>query len=188
MALFRRKTADRERIEALQFDVTVLTARLTESERIAEELRERLAASERLGTAMAERLSDSERNADESHGDLQRRLDELSDGITIVDTRVTSVSTELANQVSELGNEIDALGEAVDDRDGRAGGPAADVSPDLSAVVAELHGTVDEVVQEVLDEVESSQQRLAAEQVRYQIQFRSELAEVADRLRRPRAS
>ena len=56
------------------------------------------------------------RHADESHHDLQRRLDELSDGITIVDTRVTSVSTELANQVSELGNEIDALGEQLETR------------------------------------------------------------------------
>ena len=66
----------------------------------------------------------------------------------------TSTSTELANQISELSGDVDALG--------------GDTPPS------------DEVVEELRD----AQIRLASEQARYQIAFRQDLADLADRLRR----
>ena len=82
----------------------------------------------------------------------------LASHVELVDSRVTNVATELVNQVTELGHEIEGL-------------------PEPSTA------TPDDVLAQ-LDEVQTSQERLASEQVRYQIQFRRDLAEVADRTRR----
>jgi hypothetical protein len=89
--------------------------------------------------------------------DLGARLEAMSKQLSDLDDRVTAVSRELANQLSELGNDIDALA----NRPEGAG--------------------VDEAV---LEELRDSQLRLANEQVRYQIAFRSDLARVAEQLRK----
>lgn len=99
--------------------------------------------------------------------ELRERLDELARQTTSIDARVTSVSIELANQLTELGNDIDELAQ-------RGG------QPDLEARLTER---LDAAIDDVLDSTE----RLAAEQARYEIQFRSDLAELAERLRRPSA-
>lgn len=91
---------------------------------------------------------------------LTARLDQVAAQLSDLDTRVTMVSRELANQLSELGNDIDALAQRPD------GAP------------------VDE---EVLEELRDSQLRLANEQARYQIAFRSDLARLAEQMRRPPA-
>ena len=88
--------------------------------------------------------------------DLRTRVDAVVAQLTALDARITSVSTELANQLRELGGDIDALG---------ARPPAA----------------VDEGS---LEEVRDTQVRLANEQARYQIAFREDLADLAERLRR----
>jgi len=80
--------------------------------------------------------------------------------IDAVDARITAISTELANQLEELSREIDA-----------DHAPAAPIAPEL----------LDESIEALRD----TQIRLANEQARYQIAFRRELAELADRLRRP---
>lgn len=90
--------------------------------------------------------------------DLGARLDTVTKQLADLDVRVTSVSRELANQLSELGNDIDALAQRPD------GAP------------------VDE---EVLEELRDAQLRLANEQARYQIAFRSDLARLAEQVRRP---
>ena len=66
-----------------------------------------------------------------------------------------------------MSNDLDVLLEATDD-------PGAEATDDSSAAV-EL----------AIEAVQSSTERLAAEQARYQIAFREDLAELAERLRRP---
>ena len=95
-----------------------------------------------------------------AESELARRLDELAAQVTALDARLTSVSRELANQLTELGNDIDTLQQR----------------PDGAAV--------DEAV---LDGLQDAQTRLANEQARYQIAFRSDLARLAEELRKPRS-
>ncbi len=111
---------------------------------------------------------------------LRDQLAELSDRTAGIDARVTSVSTELTNQLVELSSDIDALNRT-DERSGTSddGGSAVDTEA-LEARIAER---LDVAIDDVLDATE----RLAAEQARYQITFRADLAELADRLRRPGA-
>jgi chromosome segregation ATPase len=89
---------------------------------------------------------------------LRAQMARLVERIDALDHRITTVSTELANQIGELGTEMEALSE----RD---------------------HG--DAAASEALTRLEESQTRLANEQARYQIAFRQDLAELAERVRRP---
>ncbi len=77
--------------------------------------------------------------------------------LRVIDDRLVHMGREFANQIHELSMGIDGLEKYADS---------------ISAeTVAELHG---------------AQARLAAEQVRYEIAFRQDLAEIADQLRRAR--
>jgi hypothetical protein len=101
-----------------------------------------------------------------------------------MDQRVTSVSTELANQLTELSRDIDDL-----NRQQAAARSAADDTPDSPGAAvdtAELEARLAERLDAAMDDVLDATERLAAEQARYEIQFRADLAELADRLRRPR--
>ena len=84
--------------------------------------------------------------------------------IASLEQRVTSVSTELANQLNELGNDIDGL--AAHQNQQPAAAPAS---------------AIDE---EVLADLRVAQVRLAAEQARYEIAFRQDLAVLAEQVRR----
>lgn len=86
--------------------------------------------------------------------ELGAAMQRISERIDEIDGRITSISTELANQITEMSGELDGLS-------GR-------------------HAPTDEVI----DELRGAQLRLAGEQARYQIAFRQDLAELADRLRR----
>lgn len=85
---------------------------------------------------------------------------QATEQVASIEQRLNSVSTELANQVSELGRDIDGLAarsnEVSDDSDN----------------------------DEVLDSLKSSQVKLAAEQARYEIAFRQDLAALAEQVRR----
>lgn len=85
---------------------------------------------------------------------LAAQIQRINERIEEVDQRIGSISTELANQITELSGDIDALGGSE---------PPTD---------------------EIVDELRDAQTRLASEQARYQIQFRQDLADLADRLRR----
>jgi tetrahydromethanopterin S-methyltransferase subunit G len=86
--------------------------------------------------------------------ELGAKMQRISERIDEIDGRITSISTELANQITEISGEIDGLG-------------GTELPTD-----------------EVIDELRDAQLRLAGEQARYQIAFRQDLAELADRLRR----
>src|SRR6056297_284732 len=108
---------------------------------------------------------------------LRSQLEAVTNRMDALDLRVTNVSTELANQLTELSNDIEQLA-----RQPAADGESATVDPD------ELEAKLAERLDVAIDEVHDSTERLAAEQARYQIQFRQDLAELAERLRRPGAS
>ncbi|MDO8389083.1 MAG: hypothetical protein Q7V57_01230 [Actinomycetota bacterium] len=80
--------------------------------------------------------------------------------VNTLEQRLAAVSTELANQVSELGSDIDGL----------------------AAHKGEL--ATGEVGDELIDALKSAQVKLAAEQARYEITFRNDLAALAEQVRR----
>lgn len=104
--------------------------------------------------------------------EVRSHLIRIDEQLALLDHRITSVATELAAQVDELGNEIGAL-EATATRQVGAAGDAerTDTTP----------ASVDP---EVVAQLRAAQERLAAEQARYQIAFREDLAELSDRLGR----
>jgi hypothetical protein len=103
---------------------------------------------------------------------LARATADLTERVEAVDVRVTHVSSELANQVSELGTEVDDLARRAD---------AAQAAEDAREPVAAIDQAV---LEELLTPIRDAQGRLANEQARYQIAFREDLAQLADRLRR----
>jgi DNA repair exonuclease SbcCD ATPase subunit len=109
---------------------------------------------------------------------LREQLTALSEQTSVIDSRVTNVSTELTNQLVELSRDIETLNRGNDVADDPAG-PALDT--------AELEARIAERVDAAIDDVLDATERLAAEQARYEIRFRADLAELADRLRRPSA-
>ena len=85
---------------------------------------------------------------------------QAAEQVAAIEQRLSSVSTELANQVSELGRDIDGL--------------AAHSNEVATGSVSD----------EVIDSLKSSQVKLAAEQARYEIAFRQDLAVLAEQVRR----
>jgi chromosome segregation ATPase len=111
--------------------------------------------------------------------ELREQLAALSEQTSVIDTRVTNVSTELTNQLVELSRDIETLNQGDRGADSSAGTPF-----DPTELEARIAERVDVAIDDVLDATE----RLAAEQARYEIRFRADLAELADRLRRPGAT
>lgn len=89
-------------------------------------------------------------------------IERLSEKVAALDSRVNQVSLELTNQLTELSGDVDRA-----------------ASPD------DTQELIDRVTTQ-LDDLAGGQERLAVEQARYAIQFREDLADLADRLRRPR--
>lgn len=120
---------------------------------------------ERTDSALAEMRSaiDADATGQRTVVDTETRsqLGLLAEKVGAIDSRVNQVSLELTNQLTELSSDIDQAGS----------------TSDVSAAIDDLV--------ERLDEVTGGQERLANEQARYAIQFRNDLAELAERLRRP---
>lgn len=117
---------------------------------------------------------DSSEALDERVAELRDQLDDLARQTSSIDARVTSVSMELANQLTELSSDIDELNR-------RSSEPGESSDVDTAALEARIAERLDVAMDDVLDSTE----RLAAEQARYEIQFRADLAELAERIRRP---
>ena len=101
-------------------------------------------------------------------GDLAKRTNELSHvaGVAsaldarlgVLDGRISSMSAELTHQLHELGNKLESLANSGQDAE-------------------TLHA---------IENLRSSQTRIANEQARYEIAFRQDLAELAELIRRQR--
>jgi len=121
----------------------------------------------------------------EAVDEMRQQLGQMAERMTSLDRRLTNVSTELANQLTELSRDIDEMSRT----------PATTLPPPQAAGLDsaiddldtdELELRLAEKFDMAIDDVRESQQRLAAEQARYEIKFREDLAELAERLRRPR--
>lgn len=109
----------------------------------------------RLSERLDERPEPSSGGVDATEfAEVRQMVERLTGRLDEVDARITSISTELANQISEISNDIEAVG-----------------------------GT-EPPTDEVVDELREAQTRLANEQARYQIAFRHDLADLAERLKR----
>lgn len=121
---------------------------------------------------------------DEHTEQIDGRLDEVAAQTAKLDDRVTNISTELANQLTELSTDLDYIAQGLPPASG-----TAPVDPEVIAakVRQEMDEEIDAKLGIELDDVRANAERLAMEQARYEIQFRQDLAELADRLRRPRS-
>ena len=179
MGLFRKKDDTAEQLRGLHGQLQEMADRLDRSEseklvlieqidRLADEnkqLGSRIDDVSSLEETVEEqraRLADLALVAAALHGDesLRSQLGKVAERMSALDGRVDQISTELVNQLDELGGELDALGRAVEVND-----------------VGQIRTK--------LDDITSGQERLANEQARYEIQFRQDLAEAAERFRRP---
>ena len=91
---------------------------------------------------------------------------ELVTRLSSLDARIIQVGSEVTHQLGELSGDIDVLGRRADS---------------LTDEIAHLTALPQQV-----DGVRTDQLRRANEQARYEIAFRQDLAELAERLQRPR--
>ncbi len=133
-------------------------------------------AAERSGVAdsavaeLAERIDATPTRDSDGDGDRHRQLGQLAEKVTALDSRIHQISIELTNQLGELSADVDS---------------AAGQRPDPAAIIDELQQMMDTRIASQIDDLTGGQERLANEQARYAIQFRQDLAELAERLRRP---
>jgi DNA repair exonuclease SbcCD ATPase subunit len=185
MGLFKKRATDHEELARLKAEIASMGARLQATEAAKGDLDSTVKGLvERLETpspppepppvvptvdpaeldklnAKIERLTNrideddpATRVDTEAVEQLTAKMQRIGERLDEVDQRISSISTELANQITELSGDIESMG-------GKE--PATD---------------------ELVGELRDAQTRLAAEQARYQIAFRQDLADLADRLRR----
>lgn len=109
----------------------------------------------------------------------ETRARQTAEQLSAIEHRMNAVSTELTNQVSELGRDIDGFGSYV------PANAAASVGNPSNAASSNGNGNV-HVSAELLAELQEAQIRLAAEQARYEIAFRQDLAALAEHIRSAR--
>ena len=165
MGLFKRRNEEPGELERLRTGLGELRERLDESDAAKAELGSKIhSLTERLDTPITAPPPEPPTPAVVSPtvelADLEAvraQIARLTVRLEALDRRITTVSTELANQLGELSDDIDTLGKRTE---------------------AEA---IDEAT---LVELRDAQTRLASEQARYQIAFRQDLAEIAERWRR----
>ena len=163
MGLFKRRSDEPGELERLRTGLGELRERLDESDAAKTELGDKIRTlTDRLETPITapphEPPASVAAPVDPAEIEAVRaQIARLTVRLEALDRRITTISTELANQLGELSDDIDTLGK-------RTEGEAVD-----EATIVELRG---------------AQTRLASEQARYQIAFRQDLAEIAERWRR----
>lgn len=158
MGLFSKRTADPDEIERLKHELAEMGARLNASESAKQQLDGQVRGiSERLdrATPPPPKPPAPKPTVEPAEIDkLNALVLRLTTRLDELDRRVTSISTELANQITEIGGDLETMG---------GNEPPSD---------------------QLVEELRDAQTRLAGEQARYQIAFRQDLAELADRLKR----
>jgi chromosome segregation ATPase len=163
MGLFKRRSDEPGELERLRTGLGELRERLDESDAAKSELGAKIRSlTDRLETPITAPPHEPPAPPAPvvSPAELEAvraQIARLTVRLEALDRRITTISTELANQLGELSDDIDTLGK-------RTEGEAID-----EATIVELRG---------------AQTRLASEQARYQIAFRQDLAEIAERWRR----
>ena len=156
-----------EVIAALQERLDQLTESIArQQEQIADVALVATDSAERTDLAVAALRTASEPDATpprDLDDETRAQIGQLAEKVGSLDSRVNQISLELTNQLTELSGDLDRVN---------------------------AHADATELVEKLslrLDDVTGGQERLANEQARYAIQFREDLAELAERLRRPNA-
>ena len=163
MGLFKRRSDEPGELERLRTGLGELRERLDESDAAKSELGDKIRTlTDRLETPITAPPHEPPVSAAPAVGPaeleaVRAQIARLTVRLEALDRRITTISTELANQLGELSDDIDTLGK-------RTEGEAID--------------------EETIVELRGAQTRLASEQARYQIAFRQDLAEIAERWRR----
>ncbi len=189
MGLFKKKATDPGEIERLKADIAVMAARLDKADADKHELGTAVhGIVTRLDTPIApppgppppppEPQKPAVTEAD--LGMLRARMQRLNDRIDEIDARITSIATELANQINELAGEVGTLAVSATQPAWAEGDPGDDDAAAQAAAAAALAGAAEAIAIEIRD----AQVKLANEQARYQIAFRQDLAELAERLKK----
>lgn len=118
-------------------------------------------AEAKLGDLAAANEAADQTPARDLDSETRQHVGQLAEKVSALDSRVNQVSLELTNQLVELSGDLDR----------------ASLQADTTDLIERLAAQ--------LDDVTGGQERLANEQARYAIQFRADLAELAERLRRP---
>lgn len=157
MGLFKKRATDPAEMERLRSEIEAMASRLDAADAHKAELGHQVQhLVTRLETPLTAPPSEPA-PVPLQRGDLDElrdRMEQIANRVAEVDARVTAISTELANQLNEISGELDGI--------------SSDGSPP----------------EQFVDELRDAQTRLANEQARYQIAFRQDLADLADRLRK----
>ena len=176
MGLFRKKTSPAE-FAALTDEISTMKARLDEADEVKAVLLAKVDADKAERLAQRLQTPPSAGSLEDLRADVTELAENLSTieaRMTMLDERMTSISTELANQLTELSGELDVLLDQ----------PTATGGVDAEQLQSIVNDEVRQRLTEAVDDIEASTTRLASEQARYQIQFRKDLAELAERLRK----
>ena len=195
MGLFKKKATDPGELDRLKAEISAMAQRLDRSDADKHELGNTVRGIvTRLDTPIApppeppQRTSTSTSTppppepgppvATQADIDmLNARVQRLSDRIDGIDARITAIATELANQLEELATEVGSLS-TVSPENVESGGSGA--GDEVAAQAAALASAAEAIAVEIRE----AQTKLANEQARYQIAFRQDLAELAERLKR----
>ena len=166
MGLFKRRSEDPAEMERLRTGLGELRERLDESDAAKVELASKIRSlTERLETPITApppeppTPSSPPPVAAAELEAVRAQIARLTVRLEALDRRITTISTELANQLGELSDDIDTLGKRTE---------------------------ADAIDEATLVALRDAQTRLAGEQARYQIAFRQDLAEIAERWRERR--
>ena len=163
MGLFKRRSEDPGELERLRTGLGELRERLDESDAAKVELGSKIRSlTERMETPItapppAPTPSAPPAVAAADLEAVRAQIARLTVRLEALDRRITTISTELANQLGELSDDIDTLGKRTE---------------------------ADAIDEATIVQLRDAQTRLAGEQARYQIAFRQDLAEIAERWRR----
>ena len=117
----------------------------------------------------------------------ETRARQTAEQLVAIEHRVSAVSTELTNQVSELGRDIDGFGAYTNpDGNGHGNGNGNGHANGNGNGHANGNGKA-AISAELLAELQAAQIKLAAEQARYEIAFRQDLATLAEHVRRTKS-
>jgi len=188
MGLFKKRVTDPAEIERLQTEIAAMGARLNATDAANSQLdhtvrgiTDRLDASTPPPPAPPPPAPPPTAEALDSSG-----LDDLNERMDILTSRVDEGRAGAVDpaEIERVGAEVERIGRRLDEVDARI----TSISTELANQITELSGELDtngSVPGEALvDELRDAQTRLAGEQARYQIAFRQDLADLAERLKR----
>ncbi|HEY5663454.1 MAG TPA: hypothetical protein VIS05_05400 [Ilumatobacter sp.] len=157
MGLFKKRATEPNEVERLRHEITSMAARLDEAD----------AAKQRLG--------------EQVHGIVQRLDTPLTPPPAAPPVAEPPVDPDafraLLGRVHDLAARLEGL-------DARITSVSTELANQIAELSSDLDGVGDADIAGLTEQLHDAQVKLAAEQARYQIAFRQDLAQLADQLKR----